>query len=202
MWVEGWVSQAQPSDKPFELLAERRDDNKWVCEVKLPLINKTVVSTSDNEALALVNTANKAAKFINEYTKNHPEFKIKNSYMGKYYEIFCNENGEVVSIGLSKVWRQRAGTKMRKRIDGSFNAIEKAIKKIETINESGNNLFIQVFDKSFFGDKSDDEIIYEVRDKLIDELHLTMTSVSSCTFANYIVVVGYGFRPIDKNLIN
>ena len=44
MWVEYWIRKAHPSFEEYELTADKYDDCRWICEINLPLINKTVKS--------------------------------------------------------------------------------------------------------------------------------------------------------------
>ena len=53
MWVEYWIRQAHPTFKNYELSIERYDDYRWICEITLPIINKTVRSISETEINAM-----------------------------------------------------------------------------------------------------------------------------------------------------
>ena len=99
MWVEYWIRKAHPSFEEYELYAEKYDNYRWICEIELPLINKTVKSISEKEVNAMLNASEKAAKLINEYMKEHPELVIKNSFKGKRWEIVSDENGKFLSMG-------------------------------------------------------------------------------------------------------
>ena len=61
MWAEYWIQKAHPSFEDYELSASKYDDYRWICEIELPLINKTVKSISEKEVNAMFNASEKAA---------------------------------------------------------------------------------------------------------------------------------------------
>lgn len=192
MWVEYWIRKAHPSFEEYELYAERYDDYRWICEIELPLINKTVKSISEKEVNAMLNASEKAAKLINEYMKEHPELVIRNSFKGKRWEIVSDENGRFLSMGMSSVWRRRQGKQMEKMTRDSLEAVKKAIKRLAKINGTSKNLFIQVLDQSFFDEnKSIQDIMYEVNDKIEDDYHMSNMTVCYDKDGDSVIVVGY-----------
>ena len=198
MWVEYWIRKAHPSFEEYELYAERYDDYRWICEIELPLINKTVKSISEKEVNAMLNASEKAAKLINEYMKEHPELVIKNSFKGKRWEIVSDENGKFLSMGMSSAWRREQGKQMEKMTRVSLETVKKAIKKLAKINGTSKNLFIQVLDQSLFDeDKSIQDIMYEVNDKIENDYHMTNMTVCYDKDGDSIIVVGYTF-PSEK----
>lgn len=54
----------------------------------------------------MFNASEKVAKLIDEYMKNHPELKIINRFKGNRWEINGDENGNFLSMGMSKAWRE------------------------------------------------------------------------------------------------
>ena len=198
MWVEYWIRKAHPSFEKYELYAERYDDYRWICEIELPLINKTVKSISEKEVNAMLNASEKAAKLINEYMKEHPELVIKNSFKGKRWEIVSDENGKFLSMGMSSAWRREQGKQMEKMTKDSLEAVKKAIKRIAKINGTSKNLFIQVLDQSLFDeDKPIRDIMYEVNDKIENDYHMTNMTVCYDKDGDSVIVVGYTF-PSEK----
>lgn len=194
MWVEYWIQKAHPSFKDYELTAEKYDDYRWICEIELPLINKTVKSISEKEVNAMFNASEKAAKLIDEYMNNHPELKIINNFKGKRWEINGDENGKFLSMGMSKAWREEQGKQMMKMTDDSLETIKKAIIKIAKINGTSKNLFIQVLDKSLFDDDMTiEEIMNEVNDKI--KYDYRMANMTACydKDCNSVIVMGYTF---------
>ena len=198
MWVEYWIRKAHPSFEEYELYAERYDDYRWICEIELPLINKTVKSISEKEVNAMLNASEKAAKLINEYMKEHPELVIKNSFKGKRWEIVSDETGKFLSMGMSSAWRREQGKQMEKMTKDSLEAVKKAIKRIAKINGTSKNLFIQVLDQSLFDeDKPIRDIMYEVNDKIENDYHMTNMTVCYDKDGDSVIVVGYTF-PSEK----
>lgn len=198
MWVEYWIRKAHPSFEEYELYAEKYDNYRWICEIELPLINKTVKSISEKEVNAMLNASEKAAKLIDEYMKEHPELVIRNSFKGKRWEIVSDENGKFLSMGMSSAWRREQGKQMEKMTKDSLEAVKKAIKRIAKINGTSKNLFIQVLDQSLFDeDKPIRDIMYEVNDKIENDYHMTNMTVCYDKDGNSVIVVGYTF-PSEK----
>ena len=194
MWVEYWIRKAHPSFEEYELYAEKYDNYRWICEIELPLINKTVKSISEKEVNAMLNASEKAAKLIDEYMKEHPELVIKNSFKGKRWEIVSDENGKFLSMGMSSAWRREQGKQMEKMTRDSLETVKKAIKKLAKINGTSKNLFIQVLDQSLFDeDKSIQDIMYEVNDKIENDYHMTNMTVCYDKDGDSVIVVGYTF---------
>lgn len=192
MWVEYWIRNAHPSFEEYELYAERYDDYRWICEIELPLINKTVKSISEKEVNAMLNASEKAAKLINEYMKEHPELVIRNSFKRKRWEIVSDENGRFLSMGMCSAWRRRQGKQMEKMARDSLEAVKKAIKRLAKINGTSKNLFIQVLDQSFFDEnKSIQDIMYEVNDKIENDYHMSNMTVCYDKDGDSVIVVGY-----------
>ena len=198
MWVEYWIRKAHPSFEEYEMYAERYDDYRWICEIELPLISKTVKSISEKEVNAMLNASEKAAKLIDEYMKEHPELVIRNSFKGKRWEIVSDETGKFLSMGMSSAWRREQGKQMEKMTKDSLEAVKKAIKRIAKINGTSKNLFIQVLDQSLFDeDKPIRDIMYEVNDKIENDYHMTNMTVCYDKDGDSVIVVGYTF-PSEK----
>lgn len=201
MWVEYWIQKAHPSFEDYELAAEKYDDYRWICEIELPLINKTVKSISEKEVNAMFNASEKAAKLIDEYMKNHPELKIINNFKGRRWEINGDENGKFLSMGMSKTWREEQGKQMMKMTSDSLETVKKAIKEIAKINGTSKNLFIQVLDQSLFDDdKTIEEIMHEVNDKIENDYYMSNMTVCYDKDGDSVIVVGYTFPKEEGGL--
>ena len=201
MWVEYWIRKAHPSFEEYELYAERYDDYRWICEIELPLINKTVKSISEKEVNAMLNASEKAAKLIDEYMKEHPELVIRNSFKGKRWEIVSDETGKFLSMGMSSAWRREQGKQMEKMTRDSLETVKKAIKRLAKINGTSKNLFIQVLDQSLFDeDKSIQDIMYEVNDKIENDYHMSNMTVCYDKDGDSVIVVGYTFPSKEGGL--
>ena len=202
MWVEYWIRKAHPSFKDYILTAEKYDDYRWICEIELPLINKTVKSISEKEVYAMLNASEKAAKLIDEYMNNHPELEIINRFKGKRWEINGDENGKLLSMEMNKVWREELGKQTMKMTRDSLETVKKAIKKIAKINGTSKNLFIQVLDQSLFDDhKTIEEIMHEINDKIENDYHMSNMTVCYDKDGDSVIVVGYTF-PIEEGGLN
>lgn len=201
MWVEYWIQKAHPSFEDYELTAEKYDDYRWICEIELPLINKTVKSISEKEVNAMFNASEKAAKLIDEYMKNHPELKIINNFKGRRWEINGDENGRFLSMGMSKAWREEQGKQMMKMTSDSLETVKKAIKEIAKINGTSKNLFIQALDQSLFDDdKTIEEIMHEVNDKIENDYYMSNMTVCYDKDGDSVIVVGYTFPKEEGGL--
>lgn len=148
MWVEYWVQQAHPSVQ-FQISADPYKDG-WKCEFDIPLVNKTVSSTSKTEVNAMLNAAKKARKIIEEYVKQHPEAKYENKYWSKDWEIEEDEEGHFLGLGKKSKTRKREGMEFVKKIGVARRAIETAVEKVGRVFDSAEGLYIQVIDKSHF----------------------------------------------------
>lgn len=201
MWVEYWIRKAHPSFEEYELTADKYDDYRWICEINLPLINKTVKSISEKEINAMLNASEKAAKLIDEYMKNHPELEIRNVFKGKRWEINGDENGKLLSMGMSSAWRSERGKQMEKMTKNSLETIKKAIKRLTKINGTSKNLFIQVLDQSLFDeDKSIQDVMYEVNDKIENDYHMRNMTVCYDKDGDSVIVIGYTFPSKEGGL--
>lgn len=191
MWVEYWIRKAHPSCADYELYAEKYDESRWICEIKLPLINKTVRSISDEEVKALLNASNKASKLIDEYMKEHPELEITNSYKSKRWEVTSDENGRVKSIGMSVEWRKRLGRQTQKKVELSAVTITKALEKINKINNTTEGLFVKAYDVKLFGNKTGEEIDNQVYEMTRKEYSESLNTCSISVGDDFVIVIGY-----------
>ena len=198
MWVEYWIQHVNPSLEDYEIAAERYDNYRWICEIELPLINKTVKSISEKEVNAMLNAAEKAAKVINEYMKNNPDLAVRNMFKGMRWEIISDENGKFLSKGMNKAWKEELDKQISRITNGSIMAIKKAIKRIAKLNGTSKNLFIQVMDRSLFDDKMTVEQISHEINVRIEKDYPTLDMTVCCDKdEDSIIVVGYTY-PIEE----
>lgn len=123
---------------------------------------------------------------------NYPELEIINNFKGKRWEINGDENGKFLSMGMSKAWREEQGKQTMKITSNSLETVKKAIKKIAKINGTSKNLFIQVLDQSLFdSDKTIEEIMHEVNDKIKNDYHMSNMAVCYDKDGDSVIVVGY-----------
>lgn len=193
MWVEYWIEHVDPSQDMFEIWADALPNGKWKCEIELPLINKTVKSIATTQVNAMKNASDKAAKFINEYMKEHPELIVRNMFKGKEWVFEEDESGNFKSAGRSSRMRAREGKQLQWMMEESSKAVEKAISRIKKVNGSTKNLFIQAIDKSFFKeDDSIEDIQTKIRNKMLgDSTDWWISWVSTSIAENCVIAVGY-----------
>ena len=162
MWVEAWVKQAHPS-VVFEIGAEPIED-KWVCEFSIPTVNKTVKSISSTEVNAMLNSAKKARKLIEDYMMEHPECKITiDEHWSKNWEIKEDDEGHFVSLGRSGLVREKEGIVFIKRMAAVRRAFEVALMKASKLLGSTEGLNVQILDKRLFSDDAD---VREIEDQI------------------------------------
>ena len=156
-WVENIVNYHSKDKEQYYLLeANKLPSGKWICEIVIPVVGKTVSTISKSEVSSMLRTADKAYKEIKAYSSNHPEFKIIPISAERHWEIESDDNGDFVSMHLNSDYRSKLGLMMQKDMLEAEKAVEKAVNKIKKINGTDKNLFIQVIDKSVF--KTDDTI--------------------------------------------
>ena len=134
--------------------------------------------------------------------KEHPELRIINKFKGKRWEIVSDETGKFLSMGMSSAWRREQGKQMEKMMKDSIETVKKAIKKLAKINGTSKNLYIQVLDQSLFDeDKSIQDIMYEVNDKIEKDYHMSNMTVCYDKDGDSVIMVGYTF-PSKEGGIN
>ena len=193
-WVTYWLEKFGPSFEEAEVTAEQREDGKWVCQIQIPLVNKTVKSVSTTEINALYNASEKAATLIDEYLLSHPELVVKNRFKRGHYEFKETPDGKFKYAGLTSEYRQKEGDKMLKMMTDSFKAVERAIARIKTINGSDKGLFIQVVDKTCFSKESDEREIQSKVYDIINNEYGDYMGVGSVIIENHVITVGYTFE--------
>ena len=215
MWVEYWIERhieqykipAKESGTPFkmegpaprklikydeEIAAEPYKGNKWICTINIPLVEETIEAIATTEINAMINAADKAAKLINEYLEFHPELRIRNRFKNGHWQIIGDKKGNFIEMGLSPEARKREGKKMTDMMSNSLKTIENAISKLERINGTSKNLFIQVLDKDLFkGNMSTRDILNFITDKIREEYGVLTCTVSFSKTRDHVIVVGY-----------
>ena len=81
---------------------------------------------------------------------------------------------------------------MTEMMSNSLKAVENAISKLERINGTSKNLFIQVLDKDLFKeDMSTRDILNYITDKIREEYCVSTCTVSFSKTRDHVIVVGY-----------
>lgn len=191
MWVEYWINHVNSNDEA-EIWADKYDDYRWECIIELPLINQKVSSIASSQINAMINASKKANDLIKKYMDIHPELVIRNMFKGKQWQIVGDESGNFKSMGMSPKMRKAKGKQMQLITEKSIEAVVGAIKKIEKINGTSKNLFIQVLDQSLFDEnKPIDKVMSEVADKIEKDYNVSSYTVNYMKNGNSIIVVGY-----------
>lgn len=166
VYVDYWFLMfGEPNDDG--VTANQLPNGMWVCELKLPLIDKTVKASSKSAANAMANASEKATKLIKKYLNEHQDVKFIPVRYFHHYEFYTSESG-YTGFRLNSEYRKKVGNDMLKMQLESTKAIEKAVSKIAKINGTDKNLFVQVIDKSYF-DKDDttEDIQRKIRRKML-----------------------------------
>ena len=192
-WVEYWINEIEPKEEKYEIQVTRYDYYRWICEIDLPLINKTVRAISEKEINAVLNASNKAAKLIDEYMKKHRNLSIKNTYKRGGWIMEGNEKGEILLFGQSKVGAERENKRWHKTFRKARTILKKAIRDVSKICGTSKNLFIEVFDDSVFGkevtSKEIRKTLYQIYD---DNFNIDQTSSAYDRMKNKVIVIGFG----------
>ena len=167
MWVEYWIQQAHPSFKDYELIAEQYDCYRWICEIELPLINKTVKAISEKEVNAMLNASNKAAKLIEEYMESHPDKRINNPYKNAHWVVETNEDGKWLCTRINRAGIRKMNRQDVNRFKYISNTINKATKKILKKLNIEDGFYVKVIDRSLF---SDDLTILDILEKTVEDV--------------------------------
>lgn len=190
-YVDRWNMHFS-EDKEFEsVIAEQMPNGKWLCGIELCLINQTIKSVASTEINAMLNTADKATKVIQNYLKNHPEVKWVPLSKFRHWEINTDEYG-FVSLNQNSDYRKKTGEKMKMIHAETIKAVNKAIARIEKLNGTDKDVFIQVIDRSFFKEgATNDEIYKKLFDTMYDEHNIFLSTIACDNNNNHIIMVGY-----------
>ena len=83
----------------------------------------------------------------------------------------------------------------------SLEAIKKAIRRLAKINGTSKNLFIQVLDQSLFEkEKSIEDIMHEVNDKIENDYHVLSSIGCYDKDGDSVIVMGYTLPSDEEGL--
>lgn len=190
-YVERWMLVHRKT-KDFEgIEANQLPNGKWLCEIELPLVNKTAKAVSTSEIGAMLNAAEKATKLIQEYLKEHPDMRWIPLSKFRHWKIGYDEHG-LIEIRLDSDYRKKMGEGMLRMKQESIKAVEKSVSRIKRIIGTDKDLFIQVIDRSLF-DKgaTNDEIYKKIFDTMYDEHNIHIDNICCTNDGNHIIVIGY-----------
>ena len=172
--VERWIMMKSDNQEDFEgVTANKLPNGKWESVIELPLIGKTVKATAKSEINAILKASDEAYKLIKEYLVAHPETKffplsffrgyeikevivrVPNSRFGGEYVDSC------VTIEPNEKTRKKTYDNLNKIMAQTISAIQKAMDRLERINGSIQNTFIEMLDESLFDETVDEDAIPE-----------------------------------------
>ena len=190
VYVDHWFMEyGEPNNDGVTV--NKQPNGMWVCELNLPLINKTVKATSKTAINAIVNASNQATIIIDQYLLEHPEIKFLPKSLFHHYEFCVDEYGNV-GFRRNSEYRKRTGEQLHKMQLDCSKAVEKAVSKIKRVKGSIKDLFIHVVDKVHF---NDDDTIEDIQKKICDKF-LGETSdyfiswLTTTIFENCVIAVG------------
>lgn len=197
--VESIVNHySNDKDHYFNIEANELPSGKWCCEINIPAMSIAIKAISKTEVGSMLKGADEAYKQIKSFISNNQDFKEISMRQERHWEIECDDNGNFMSMHLNSEYRKKIGLQMQNDMFETISAVEKAVKKIKTINGTDKNLFIQVIDKSFFQEK---DSIEDIQQKINDKIfggetdknplkHLISWQIGSIS-GNCVLAVGY-----------
>lgn len=172
--VERWVMMYSDSQEDYEgITANQLPTNKWESVIELPLINKTVSATANSQINAILKASDEAYKLIKDYLKEHPDTKFFPLSYFRGYEIkevvirvpnsrFGGEYVDsYVTIERNEKARKKNYDKLNQIMAQTISAIQKAMDRLERINGSIKNVFIEILDESLFDETVNEDVIPE-----------------------------------------
>ena len=189
--VERWIEKyGDEGDYWDGISAVQLPTGLWLCEIEIPVIDVVTRAICKTEANAMLRAADKAEKIIKEFLQNdvNTDKTIEDI---RHWEMEIGENGEFISMGLSKKQREREGRQIIAMTIKTSKAIEKAVDQIEKINGSSKNLVIEVVDKSNFPSSMDDKTILDELENRVAKQYGHLFTVSSMIRRNLAIYVGY-----------
>ena len=139
VYIDHWLTWFGESNNDG-VTATQLPDGRWMCEIELPLINKTVKSVARSPENATENASSKAIPLVDEYLSDHPETEFISKSIIHHYEFYTNEHG-FIGFRRNPEYRRKTADSILKMQLECANAMKKAVKKIERINGTGKNLF-------------------------------------------------------------
>ncbi len=191
-FVEDWIGHIKEHDGLYCVEAIQQDNGKWLCEIELPLVNKTVRATSSDEIRAMIRVADKATKLIQEHLKDNPDIKCRPLHTYRHWEVAYHKLGGV-EIRLSKEYRETLSKGFQKANEETIKAIQKMMKRLAKINGSSKGMCVQIFDKELFGDNPNIDKIAIKLSKDFDKTYdvKSMPEYFAIDNDNVIMVNGY-----------
>jgi len=161
VYIDHWLTwYGEPRNDG--VTATQLSDGRWVCEIKLPLINQTIKSVAKTAANAMENASNKAIPLVEQYLLEHPDIKFISKSLIHHYEFYTDEDG-ITNFRRNPEYSKKNSNDLLKMQLECSKAMAKAVNRIKRVNGTNKNLFVQVIDKSFFGE---DDTIEDIQRKI------------------------------------
>lgn len=195
VWVEYWINQVNPSFEGYDIDAEQLENGKRHCEIKLPLIEKTVTSIADTEIEVILDASEKASKLINKYMKEHEDLVIENPYIDEDWIIESNKNGEVTIIGMSDEYREEQNNILDSLTYELIMNSRESIRKLPKKNREKLGIIVKIVNKSFFGNNlSRDELLIRAGQSIKNDHEIKDSTVCYDDASESIIIVGYASK--------
>ena len=85
-----WISNKDDYDSVF---APIKKDDLYVCEIYLPLINKTVIGVGKTKIDSIDNATNESSALIDDYLTKNPICEFNDYFIGREYVIEEDDDG-------------------------------------------------------------------------------------------------------------
>ena len=172
--------------------AKQLPNGKWLCELNLPVIDKIVKSTSKTATNAMANASKKAAILIDQYSLDHPETHIMSKSYFHHFVFYVDEHGQT-GFRRSPEYLEKQDKKRLKESQDCSKAFEKAVSSIPKIKGTNKDLFVQIIDKSWFGeDDSIEDMQRKISRKMLgDTSDWYISWVSTTISGNSVIAIGY-----------
>ena len=87
-----WIMQA---DEDGQSVLEPKLNNKGIyeCEIRLPLIEATVIGLGDSKLESIDNATQQTSNLIDQYLKDYPNTIVRNVFGGSRYVLEEDDNG-------------------------------------------------------------------------------------------------------------
>ena len=194
MWVEYWIGRFDPHREVIDIWGYEQPNGKWKCEIELPLINKVVKAISKTQTGSMKNATDRAAKLINEYMKEHPECELKNKFKGKQYCFTEDEQGHVITVGLSEEAEEAIMRKTRQIATESQKAVKTALEKIKRLNGSEEGVYIETIKLSDVGeDATSQQINMRLWEHFQKAHDYQIQAINWVLFGESVIGIGYTF---------
>lgn len=188
--VEMWYQHSDPDKySDFTLMAHKIED-KWVCELRLPLVNKRVNVVADKQVDAMLQASTEAMTLINEYQSENNLPPYEKYFINPDWEIESDSDGKVVSFSVSEAVRRKRTEEESEALSKSFNLVKDLAKKFDAFNFNGD-LVIKITDASRFYPIYHKSVEEEQRNTLVRQLGAYLVMSTYDEDLGKVIAVGF-----------